>query len=372
MTSSTSNSDLVWSRKGGAALLKSIAPFAAIFIACNLILPLWAVSVGERYVDCNNSLTGAEILRKREKLIQGDYPRDYDIIFAGTSRTMGGVNSKTISGALGAALKPGRPLKVYNMGVIGRCVTQFNDTLTGDKEPGLLVFEFHPLVFMKDLSLTEKPGMYQNYRIYSEALELSLAGQIKKLFGLPNIVKAGPLSFSGFIQTYLKHTKSPKDFYYYHLARSGHCWVSEEDNQATYHHFLNGASQGKHLRAWYSAAAVHSQLDGYSIDPKAWGAFERIVKRFGPQKRLAVARMPFDLENYALENKYEADVISKTKKLLEKYNVPYIDMNPNTKYFTSDTSHLDWYASKPMSEDLANRLLAEIRRGRLTVGKLTR
>ncbi|MBK8023611.1 MAG: hypothetical protein IPK19_19795 [Chloroflexi bacterium] len=92
------------------------------------------------------------------------------------------------------------------------------------------------------------------------------------------------------------------------------------------------------------------------FNEEAWNAFERIVQLYSATQRLVVIRPPVSAETYENEAAIFADVIARTEALLERHDVPLIDMNPNP-YESMDGSHLVWFDSVPATEQLAQQII---------------
>lgn len=333
--------------------VKLFLPFVLILFAANRALRLLDFECGG--APYNASLEGAKILRYRRLIQNPKFAQDADILFVGTSRTMADYNpdifARTVSERLGLARVP----VGLNLGNLGNYPTEFEAYLKqGGLRPKLLILEFSPHIF----TLEEDPQTpFRRYRAAVAPYELFAGGLLIQALGLENL----PWAASYWAATIAQ-------------PRANREWICLRERLRAYNYGQRLQPNGQVFYRIYlpdSAAADLARRKGFA--PVEYGAFEKIYLAGGFKEQqwaayqriiadvaanggvVILVRPPVAPELYALENG-KKPILKKTLAYFAEEQIPYVDLNPHA-YRALDMSHVDWYDTAALSEDLALRIL---------------
>jgi hypothetical protein len=347
--------------------IKEISAFMLPFLLI-LILEgnaLWALAriSGEPLIALNEQREGALILERRERLIQGHLPHGYDIVFAGTSRTMADYAASEIARNLTERCKLTRSLTAYNLGNVSNYFDVFSP-LTGDAEGfRVLVLEFAPHTFLHHKENTVEEKSYERYRNLIKRFETWTTGAAKHALGLDNMIQVNHGMIDMLYSKRHENNFSSRTFLYMLQGAKGYGQSIQPDGQVFYRAFMPDRTPGPLLQSLYGTelSAFQSIHLASPWDDIAWKAFTDIIRKFTvPGKQIIIMRPPVSSAMYSLENEMQAGTILRVREYLHSKGIPYIDMNP-TPYYSTDMSHIDWYDTPLLAKDVARRLEKTIR-----------
>lgn len=130
------------------------------------------------------------------------------------------------------------------------------------------------------------------------------------------------------------------------------------DGQVQYRSYVPDAEGGRIIRDFRGGEddnfryALKEPMDAEELN-----AFERIINRVRAEGgRVIILRPPVSAEMYQTEKLMPHPSIPKMTQFLQEKGLVYIDFNPHS-YFATDASHIDWYETEALSQELAKRLL---------------
>lgn len=339
---------------------KLFFPFVIILIVCGQALNLIGLICGAQLESYNQNLEGARILLYRRGLADSTSLKKIDILFAGTSRTMADYDPEIFAETLAKNIPlPSTPTG-RNLGNLANYPDTFESYLnSGQVHPKLLIIEFSPHMFVLPDEVAEKSDLYSKYRLNTRIQELFIDGWIRKMLGLDDL---GWLSPSALLS--LTNTRSARRLTcggkldVIRLNAYGYGQRLKEGGQVPYHVYLPDRQAAESMRQFASteyAEYKNVYLVGSFKDPE-WEAYKRIIRSVQSHGSVVVVRPAVDPALYALENQQLPSVIGTVTQYLASNEIPYVDMNPND-YSALDTSHIDWYDTPKLSQDLALKII---------------
>lgn len=331
-----------------------LAPIAAIFLFIGYIMPLWGAALGEPCPKYNEHTEGAEILENRAGLQRGEFPEGYDILIAGTSRTMADVDASALAARVAKSQHLARTPKSFNLGNVGYNSMLLNRNIRGKTAPKILILEYG--VGLYTTPEPKKKSLFAKYSQNKKTEEMRFAGKLFDVAGLRSVFKIGEHTIKGAKSVATGGPINMRDLYYYHLcaAASGQKW--QEDGQVHFWAQLPDKRAGESCkkffneRSWFSAS--HKKLPH---ENPGWNEFVELTAPYIKNGRLVIYRPPVDPKYYALQNAESPEIDKKLDEFIAANKIPFVDFNPND-YFATDYSHLDWYETGRFTNDMADRI----------------
>ena len=346
--------------------IAAIAPFFIVVIVLAGAMRLLAFLAGETFTPYNPDLEGARILAHRADLIEGDFPRGYDVLFAGTSRTMADFAADDIATDLGEACHAGRRIAGYNLGNVADSYQEFLARIRHIDRPRLLVLEFSPHVMLEDAPAAPPRAnrlvrVYRRYRTNLAIFETMFAGWLKGQLGIAELIHLQPGQWQKLAQTMPRGDgRDLARLYYLLRVFQGYGTRIAEAGQVYYWTYFPNPAAAQLVDGAASEYDLYTSLLSAQPSDSAWRSFGEILDLFDAAHQIVVVRPAVSAPIYRLENAKQSELILRVTRYLRDRGIAYIDLNPN-EYRSTDGSHIDWYDTKRVSQDLAARLSRFIR-----------
>lgn len=347
--------------------IRFLLPFLLIVLLLSRGPQILALFGHMKYIEYHVTLEGNRILRAREKLLKGEYPPNYQMLLAGSSRTMADFGPRLIEAEIGKTLQGLPRIRGFNLGNVANCYSDFEKHVR-KYGPPLLVLEFSPHLMLKSMrcneSLPEPSAIHRGfsaYRKWIEEREQKVSGFVLAKLGLDEFLtlRAGVPKLLWSALRNKEHDFSR--VYVATRSHNGYGQVIQPDGQVFYHAYLPDKRAAKLYRELEGGSYGEFDLRLNSpLDEIQWNSLKRIIELFsGPGRQLVVLRPPVAPELYLLENRRQAPQIERVISYLSKHHVPYLDMNPN-EFFMADESHIDWFDTNQASQTLGRFLFQNV------------
>jgi len=349
-------------------------PFVVVLAALAGGMRLLAFVAGQPYVPYNADLSGARVLQQREA-VESQLPSGYDVLFAGTSRTMADFDAHAIGVTLTRRCGLARPLPSYNVGRVANSYGGFLAMLRRVELPKLLVLEFSPHVMLGDTSGNADPAdapepIYQKYRRKLTVAQTLFSGEILGAFGLDEMMNLRPGQLVLIVRALERHKDHRLARLYYMLRSAQSIGMRATDSgQVLYRTYLPNRAAAELTGDMASEIRVYERVLSAPPDPHAWQSFTKVLALFGSDRQVVVVRPPVDPRLYALENEKQGPMVARVKAYLHAHGIAYIDLNGGG-YYTTDRNHIDWYETARLSRDFARRLVPVIHPGLFAAGSV--
>jgi hypothetical protein len=334
--------------------LKIILPFLLILFLASILWPGIAFMAGERLPTHNNQLEGARILEYRRNIIRNFPALDYDVILAGSSRTMSDFSPRVIRSSLARWLS--RDVTVCNAGNVASKMSEFDALLNKGCRARCVVLEFSPHMFGDAEPAKNDFPVFQRWRLNTKIFELRVSGYFRRFLGMGNLVAAPQIIVPRVAEGVKRAGFSFKLVYMSLFGTQGYFEQQQDDGQVYYRVFLKDRADSEFYRSIYGARIEQNVGRQQHPNKNEWRSFVDIVNKCRERKiRLILVRPPLSAGMYRKENSMQSEVISRVRSYARLNKIPYMDMNPNT-YSLADDSHVDWFDTEAASLELAKSL----------------
>lgn len=339
---------------------KLFLPFIVILIACSQALHGFASICASNVTPYNESLEGARIMLYKKEIENPASVKDVDILFAGTSRTMADYDPQVFAKTLAANVPLPYAPSARNLGNMANYPTLFEAYLkSGGLRPKLLIIEFSPHIFIREAEAQKPPDRFSEYRVNVKIQELFVEGWSAQIFGLEELGWISPSSLYALSKSRVTQSAAcGAELDIFRLGAYGYGQKLKEGGQVAYRTYLPNRQASEKARSLIQTeyGMFESVYLVGSFNESEWEAYKRIISDADSQGSVVVVRPPLDPELYALENQQLPDVVNLVTEYLASNGIPYVDMNSHN-YYSLDMSHVDWYDTPKLSEDLALKII---------------
>lgn len=347
--------------------LKLFVPFI-IILGLYALLPRALASLsGMPVAKYNGSLNGANILQMRLKYLSFDIPTNCDIYFVGTSRTMADYDPSIFVEFLEPKLDLQEPLCALNLGNLGNSPRHLLQLMKSNGfRPRILILEFSPQMFYRDLVIEKPTGWFSRYRSWVQLTELKTNGRLKKLLMFDASLSVRPDSIYFLLaQQHSSPIELANLYEYWAYSSFGRGQTYHPDGQVSYRNYLSNPSL---LNVFGSS--LDTDLDnfikaysGQTFNEREWSSFEELLTIIG-RSHVVIVRPPVAADTYNFENNTLSEAVARMITLEKRTGVLYVDLNPND-YQSVDHSHIDGLDTDRVTRDLASMLLEWILKSKL-------
>jgi len=332
--------------------------FAGICILLNVASLVTEKVTGYNFfrIDYQNSYAIKKHLIERYSINSGNNfgnnfggAKSYQILMAGTSRTMADFSPEMLSKHTG--------LSAYNLGNIANSYSSFFTHFKTISPPSILFLEtsYHQFLQPEEKATSSNLNkLYQQYRksitLLNEGIQTRLS-QLLFPLGLPRV---GKTALKNLAVTITTSKFNAQDLFLAYKAKD-YGQALTPSGQILYRTYLSTQEESDSLSKWANeSSALNQKHRNTPLSNAQAKALENIIKYAKNNDiQLVLVRPPIDLSLRASENTRD-DITALLQKLTRQSGVQYIDLSDSTGLSLSDGSHVDWFDTNKITQKLIN------------------